>query len=91
MEIGYIGEILPLDRQRATFFARGVSKEIPSLFLKIANMTDQDIPLTIHVREQKYPVDIVTELRYLWIKVDKVDGLGWRTWSCPPLDWTRSE
>ena len=34
---------------------------------------------------------IKTKLRYLWILVNKTEGLGWRIWKVPPLDWTRSE
>ena len=116
--IGIDGSVLPLDRQRATFFARGVSEELPELYLRLTNTTSEEIPLTLHVREQAdpdgyvsehdlavvtrmvpansetwvhFPLGLRTRLRYLWAYVHPTPGLGWRIWTSPPLDWTRSE
>jgi len=116
--LGFDGPVLPLDRQRASFFARGLDEDIPSLWLQLTNYTSRPIPLTLHVRAQadpdgytetedaravtrdvppggehwvEFPCNLTVQKRYLWLLTDKTDGLGWRIWHYPPLDWTRSE
>lgn len=115
---GVYGELLPLDRFRATFFARGISGDIPHLYLLVCNNTSGALPITLHVREQadpdgytaaedirviteyipantekwiRFEVNIKTLLRYLWVFTEPQEGLSWRIWYNPPLDWTRSE
>ena len=116
--IGVDGKVLPLDCQRATFFARGIAEEIPALWLRLTNFTNAPVSVTMHLRAQadpdgyttqedlcaltrevpangehwvEFPFDISTPLRYLWLWTDKTEGIGWRIWKHPPLDWTRSE
>ena len=116
--LGIEGDLLPLDRWRAAFFARGVSKTLQSIYLKIDNTADHELPLTLHVREQadpdgytstediavvtsiipakgehwvEFPVNVTTELRYLWVFAPPHKDLSWRMVKYPPLDWTRSE
>ncbi len=116
--LGHMDKVLPMDRQRATFLARKVSKEIPSLWLRLTNYTDQPIAVPVHIRLQadpdgyttqedmkivtetvpangeywvEYKCDLEMELRYFWLYIDKIDGIGWRIIKSPPLDFSRSE
>ncbi|NCC83002.1 MAG: FAD-dependent oxidoreductase [Clostridia bacterium] len=59
--LGIPGELLPLDRSRATFLARGVEEEIPALYLLLTNHTAEPLPVTIHVRLQADPDGFTTE------------------------------
>ncbi|MFI3205923.1 MAG: FAD-dependent oxidoreductase [Clostridia bacterium] len=59
--MGKYGDVLPMDRQRASFLAREVSPLIPSIWLLLTNETDKEIPLTLHFREQADPDGYTTE------------------------------
>ena len=53
--IGWDGPVLPMDRQRASFLARGVSSTIPSVWLQLTNETDKPIEAKLHLRAQADP------------------------------------
>lgn len=59
--LGLEERLAPLDRQRATFLARGVSPEIPSVWLQLYNAADHPVKLTIHLREQADPDGYTTQ------------------------------
>lgn len=77
LQIGYEGELLPLDRQRATFFARDVAPRIDSVWVRLTNTTDAPIPLAFHLREQVDPDGYTTEEDLLLIEKEIPVGENW--------------
>jgi hypothetical protein len=59
--LGTDGGVLPLDCQRATFLARGVSEKIDSVWLQLLNETGEEAPVTVHVRVQEDPDGYTTK------------------------------
>lgn len=85
--LGQDGDILPLDRQRATFMARGVSDYIKSIWLRLYNDGQEDIKVTIHVRAQADPDGYTTEKDFLVVTNTIKSGEHWVEY---PIDRTVS-
>ena len=75
--LGTDGEVLPLDRQRATFLARGVSPEIASAWIRLKNDNEEPVELTVHVRTQKDPDGYTTEEDLCRVEISVPAGEHW--------------
>ncbi len=75
--LGIEERLVPLDKQRTTFYARGVSEHLPSLYIKLHNDTDSSIPVTIRLREQADPDGYTTQTDLLTMTRAVPPGEHW--------------
>ncbi len=116
--LGKEGERLSLNVKRAAFLPRHRDAHIHSIFVKLVSERDEEVKVTMHVREEVDPdgyrakhdlltteaivppnseswiefiVDCDIQVRYLWVWLEKTEGLSWIALDMVPLDWSRAE